>query len=122
MTTAPIHALTTAKRRRLIAIGLLRASAATAALVAAYYLLPLDHLAGAPLGVSLVAGLLALTAMTVYQVRAILGFSRSKHLILPSRWDRMHRAQDVDVDRSRGDLPRLGRVPGVPGDRPPVGA
>ena len=72
MTTAPIHALTTAKRRRLIAIGLLRASAATAALVAAYYLLPLDHLAGVPLGVSLVAGLLALTAMTVYQVRAII--------------------------------------------------
>ena len=28
----------------------------------------------------------------------VLGFSRSKHLILPSRWGRMHRAQDVDVD------------------------
>jgi len=51
-----------------------------------------------------------------------LGFSRSKHLILPSRWDRMHRAQDVDVDRSRGDLPRLGRVPGIQGDRSPAGA
>jgi hypothetical protein len=38
----------------------------------AYYLLPLDHLAGVPLGVSLAAGLLALTAMTAYQVRAII--------------------------------------------------
>jgi len=37
-------------RRRLIVIGLLRASAATAALVAAYYLLPLGHLAGVPWG------------------------------------------------------------------------
>jgi hypothetical protein len=51
-----------------------------------------------------------------------LGFSRSKHLILPSRWDRMHCAQDVDVDRSRGDLPRLGRVPGIQGHRSPAGA
>jgi hypothetical protein len=55
-------------------------------------------------------------------VELLLGFSWSKHLILPSRWDRMHRAQDVDVDRSRGDLPRLGRVPGIQGDRSPVGA
>ena len=72
MTTAPIHALPAAKRRRLIIIGLLRASAATAALVAVYYLLPLDHLAGVPLGVSLAVGLVALTAMTAYQVRAII--------------------------------------------------
>jgi voltage-gated potassium channel len=34
--------------------------------------LPLDHLAGAPLGVSLAAGLLALTTMAVFQVRAII--------------------------------------------------
>ena len=72
VTTAPLHALPAAKRRRLIIIGLLRASAVTAALVVAYYLLPLDHLAGVPLGVSLAAGLLALTAMTAYQVRAII--------------------------------------------------
>jgi voltage-gated potassium channel len=72
VTTAPIHALPAAKRRRLIIIGLLRASAATAALVAVYYLLPLDHLAGVPLGMSLAAGLLALAAMTAYQVRAII--------------------------------------------------
>jgi voltage-gated potassium channel len=72
VTTAPLHALPAAKRRRLIIIGLLRASAVTAALVVAYYLLPLDHLAGVPLGVFLAAGLLALTAMTAYQVRAII--------------------------------------------------
>ena len=36
MPTAPLHALPAAKRRRLIVIGLPRASAATAALVAAY--------------------------------------------------------------------------------------
>ena len=72
MTTAPLHALPAAKRRRLIIIGLLRASAVTAALVVGYYLLPLDHLAGVPLGVSLAAGLLALAAMAAYQVRAII--------------------------------------------------
>jgi voltage-gated potassium channel len=68
---APIHTLTP-ERRRVILIGLLRASAATAALVAVYYLLPLDRLAGVPLGVSLAVGLLALAAMTAYQVRAII--------------------------------------------------
>ena len=72
VTTAPLHALPAAKRRRLIITGLLRASAVTAALVVAYYLLPLDHLAGVPLGVSLAAGLLALAAMAAYQVRAII--------------------------------------------------
>ena len=71
-TTSPMHGLPAARRRRLIVIGLLRASATTAVLVAAYYLLPLDHLAGVPLGVSLAAGLLVLTAMSVYQVRAII--------------------------------------------------
>src|SRR6478735_1514146 len=72
VTTAPLHALPAAKRRRLIIIGLLRALAVTAALVVAYYLLPLDHLAGVPLGVSLAAGLLALAAMAAYQVQAII--------------------------------------------------
>ncbi len=72
MTTAPFQALPAAKRRRLITIGLLRASAATATLVAVYYLLPLDHLAGVPLGVALAVGLLVLASMSVYQVRAIM--------------------------------------------------
>ena len=57
---------------RLIVLGLLRVSAVTVALLLAFYLLPLDDLAGVPLAVSLAAGLLALTAMTTYQVRAII--------------------------------------------------
>ena len=61
-----------ARRRRIIIIGLLRASAATAVLVAAYYLLPLGRLAGVPLGFSFVVGLVVLTTMSVYQVRAII--------------------------------------------------
>ena len=71
-TTSPMHGLPAATRRRLIVIGLLRASATTVVLVAAYYLLPLDHLAGVALGVTLAAGLLVLTAVSAYQVRAII--------------------------------------------------
>src|SRR5688500_5951279 len=40
--------------------------------VAAYYLLPLDKLTGIWLGVALAVGLLALTAVVAYQVRAII--------------------------------------------------
>ena len=72
MSTAPIESLPAAERRRLVAFGLLRASATTVLVVAAYYLLPLDNLAGVSLGVALVAGLLALTAVVAYQVRAII--------------------------------------------------
>jgi voltage-gated potassium channel len=61
-----------AKRRRLVAIGLLRALAATVVVVAAFYLLPLDKLAGISLAVALVVGLLALAAVVAYQVRAII--------------------------------------------------
>ena len=72
MSTAPIESLPTAERRRLVAIGLLRALATTVLVVAAYYLLPLNNLAGISLGVALAAGLLALTAVVAYQVRAII--------------------------------------------------
>src|SRR3954469_288890 len=61
-----------AERRRLVALGLLRASATTIILIAAYYLLPLDRLAGASLAVSLAIGLIALTGIAAYQVRAII--------------------------------------------------
>ena len=47
-TTAPMGGLPAGRRRRIIIIGLLRALAITAAVVAAYYLLPLDRLAGVP--------------------------------------------------------------------------
>ncbi len=46
-------ALGRAKRRRLIAVALLRSLAAAVALVALYYLLPLDRLTGVPLAVLL---------------------------------------------------------------------
>jgi voltage-gated potassium channel len=71
-TTAPMRGLPAARRRWLIIIGLLRASAVTAVLVAAYYLLPFGRLAGVPLAVFLVVGLIVLAAMSVYQVRAII--------------------------------------------------
>ena len=46
MSTTPIESLPAAERRRLVAIGLLRALATTVMVAAAYYLLPLDNLAG----------------------------------------------------------------------------
>ena len=72
MSTAPIESLPKAVRRRLVAIGLLRALATTVVVVAAYYLLPLNNLAGISLGVTLAVGLLALAAVVAYQVRAII--------------------------------------------------
>jgi hypothetical protein len=66
-------ALTRAKRRRLIAVALLRSLAAAVVLVALYYLLPLDRLTGVPLGVLLAIGLVALLAVSAWQVRAIIG-------------------------------------------------
>ena len=59
-----------AKGRRLVGLGLLRSLAATVALVALYYLLPLDRMKNVSL--ALVAGLLILLAVTAWQVRAII--------------------------------------------------
>ena len=61
--------LTPARRRRLIAVRLLRALATTVVLVALYYLLPLDHIKNVP--VTLSAGLLILLAVALVQLRAI---------------------------------------------------
>ena len=72
MSTAPIESLATAERRWLIAIGLVRALATTVIVIAAYYLPPLNKLTSTSLGVALAAGLLALTAVVAYQVRAII--------------------------------------------------
>ncbi len=58
-----------AKRRRLIGLGLLRSLVTTVVLVGAYYLLPLDHIRSVPL--TLAGGLLILLAGAVWQVRAI---------------------------------------------------
>ena len=72
MSTAPIESLPAAERRRLVAFGLLRALATTVMVIAVYYLLPLNNLAGVSLGVALAVGLLVLTAVVAYQVRAII--------------------------------------------------
>jgi hypothetical protein len=50
-------------------LGLLRALATTTALVTLYYLLPLDHFKNVP--AALVVGLAVLTAVTVWQLRAV---------------------------------------------------
>ena len=72
MTAAPVPALSRAERRRRLALTLVRSSAITAVLVAAYYLCPLDRLTDVPLGISLAVGLLALVAVAAYQVRSII--------------------------------------------------
>jgi hypothetical protein len=61
-----------AERRRHIIWGLLRALAATAVLVALYYLAPLDQVTGVPLAVSLAIALLVLLAVTIWQIYAII--------------------------------------------------
>jgi voltage-gated potassium channel len=72
MTDATSHTLTPAERRRLIAWGLLRALAATTVLITLYFLGPLDHVEGVPVAISLAVALLALLAVTIWQVRAII--------------------------------------------------
>jgi voltage-gated potassium channel len=68
VSTAPIP-VTTA--RRVIAWGLVRALASTAALVAVYFLAPLDRLRSIPLGLTLAVAVVLLIAIGTWQVRAI---------------------------------------------------
>lgn len=62
--------------RRQITLALLRALATTVALVALYFLLPMDNLAKVPLAVTLVVGLVFLVAVAAAYVRLIL---RARH-------------------------------------------
>ncbi len=64
--------LSPGERRRLITVGLLRGVGVMIGLVVLYYAAPLDHMTGVPLWLSVTIGLLTLTAITAYQVRAIL--------------------------------------------------
>ena len=80
MTTAPVPALSSAERRRRVAVGLLRSLAITVVLLAVYYLLPLEGLSSLPIWLTLAAGMLALAAVAAYQVRAVI---RARHR--PSR-------------------------------------
>jgi len=69
----PARIAAPARRRRQAGLGVVRALATAAVLVALYYLLPLDHLASVPLAVILVAGLLILLAVAGWQLRLVLG-------------------------------------------------
>jgi voltage-gated potassium channel len=69
-TGARLDELTPARRRRLMARGVLRALATTAVLVALYYLLPLDHIKNVP--VTLTAGVLILVAVILVQLRLLI--------------------------------------------------
>jgi voltage-gated potassium channel len=73
VTSPPARIAASARRRRQAGLGVLRALATAAVLVALYYLLPLDHLASVPLAVILVAGLLILLAVAAWQLRLVLG-------------------------------------------------
>ncbi|MGY4857289.1 potassium channel family protein [Cryobacterium sp. AP23] len=76
MTDADPAALSPAKRRRLIARGLLRALVSTTVLVALYFVLPLAVIAAIPLVVWWVVALLVLVGVSAWQLRAI---TRSAH-------------------------------------------
>ena len=70
--TSPAEVLEPAKRRRLIALALLRSLATAVVLVALYYLLPLDRIPSIPLGWLLAVALAVLLAVASWQVRAII--------------------------------------------------
>jgi voltage-gated potassium channel len=72
VTSPPAQTLVPSGRRRQVVLGVLRSLAASVVLVAAYYLLPLDYLAGVPVAVILVAGVLILLAVAAWQLRLVL--------------------------------------------------
>jgi voltage-gated potassium channel len=76
VTATPVPELTASQRRRLMVEALLRALTATTVLFAVYYLLPLQHLDGVPLELSLATALLVLLGVIIWEVRAILRSGR----------------------------------------------
>jgi len=72
MTNDQMPLLTVAKRRRLIAGGLVRGLALVGAFTVLYYVLPLDRLDDTQLWLILTVGVVALAVVTAYQVVAIL--------------------------------------------------
>lgn len=72
MTDSAAPALSAVDRRRLVVVALARAVTPLIALIALYYLAPLDHLHGGWAAFALVVGLLAAVGVAVYEVRAIL--------------------------------------------------
>jgi voltage-gated potassium channel len=71
MTDTHIETFAPSERRRLIAWGLLRALIAATVLTAAYFLGPLGHVDGVPIGISLAVALLVLLGVSILEVRAI---------------------------------------------------
>jgi len=71
VTSPPAQTLVPSGRRQVV-LGVLRSLAASVVLVAAYYLLPLDHLARVPLAVILIVGVAVLLAVAAWQLRLVL--------------------------------------------------
>ncbi len=72
MTDGSGFALRKPPRWWLVLLGLLRAAVTAGFLVAAYYLLPLDRQSGADMVLKLGVGIVVLTGMIVWEVRAII--------------------------------------------------
>jgi voltage-gated potassium channel len=72
VTSPPAQTMVPSGRRRQVVLGVLRSLAASVVLVAVYYVLPLDHLAGVPLAVILIVGVAVLLAVAAWQLRLVL--------------------------------------------------
>ena len=72
MTNALPHEMSRAERRRFIVRGLGRAVAMTIALVAVYFVVPLEWIDGVPVAVVLFIAPLVLLAVSVWQIRAVM--------------------------------------------------
>lgn len=68
----PAQVSSIARRRRLVAAGLLRALTTTLVLVGLYYLAPLEAVSRVPVTVTITVALLVLLAATAWQLRAVL--------------------------------------------------
>ena len=72
MDDAPIERLTRAQRRKVIALGLLRALLSATVLVTLYFLVPLDWIDAIPVPAAIVVAAAVLAGVTVWQVLAII--------------------------------------------------
>lgn len=72
MTEPPIERLSRSQRRRVVALGLLRALISAVVLVTLYFIVPLTWVDSLPVAVGLLVTGLILVAVTVWQVLAII--------------------------------------------------
>jgi hypothetical protein len=70
---ATLAGLSARERRWLIVAGMLRTVAIVVALMAWYYLAPLDHFNWLSLGIALVIGVAVVVVVAVYEIRAVIG-------------------------------------------------